>query len=61
MLFFDVWSENAELNERLMEIHANPPILYYGFNMGKHACVCACIGVRPMGLRGSAAPLEFFK
>ena len=27
----DVWSENAALFERLMEIHSNPPILYYGF------------------------------
>ena len=26
------WSENAALFERLMEIHSNPPILYYGFN-----------------------------
>ena len=31
MLFSDVWSENAALYERLMEIHSNPPILYYGF------------------------------
>ena len=31
-LFSDVWSENAALFERLMEIHSNPPILYYGFN-----------------------------
>ena len=31
MLFSDVWSENAALFERLMEIHSNPPILYYGF------------------------------
>ena len=30
-LFSDVWSENATLFERLMEIHSNPPILYYGF------------------------------
>ena len=29
---FDVWSENAALFERLMEIHSNPPIQYYGFN-----------------------------
>ena len=29
MLFYDVWSENAALFERLMEIHSNPPILYY--------------------------------
>ena len=27
----DVWSENAALFERLMKIHLNPPILYYGF------------------------------
>ena len=26
------WSENAAIFERLMEIHANPSILYYGFN-----------------------------
>ena len=32
MLFSDVWSENAALFERLMEIHSNPPILYFGFN-----------------------------
>ena len=30
-LFFDVWSENAALFERIMKIHSNPPILYYGF------------------------------
>ena len=29
---FDVWSENAALFERLMKIHSNLPILYYGFN-----------------------------
>ena len=29
----DVWSENAAMFERLMEIHSNPPILYYGFKM----------------------------
>ena len=28
-----VWSENAALFERLLEIHSNPPILYYGFNI----------------------------
>ena len=32
MLFSHVWSENVALFERLMEIHSNPPILYYGFN-----------------------------
>ena len=33
-VFSDVWSENAALFERLMEIHSNQPILYmyYGFN-----------------------------
>ena len=36
MLFSDVWSENATLFERLMEIHSNPPILYYGFNIGNN-------------------------
>ena len=30
-MFFDVWSENASLFERLMEIYSDPPILYYGF------------------------------
>ena len=30
--FSDVWSENAPPFERLMEIHSNLPILYYGFN-----------------------------
>ena len=30
-LFSDVWSENAALFKRLMKIHSNPPILYYGF------------------------------
>ena len=30
-MFSDVWSENAALFERLMEIYSNPPILYYGF------------------------------
>ena len=38
-LFFDVWSENAALFERLMEIHTNPPILYYGFNPQIHASI----------------------
>ena len=32
-MFSDVWSENAALFERLMEIHSNPPILYYGFKI----------------------------
>ena len=31
----DVWSENAALFERMMEIHSNPPILYYGFKEEK--------------------------
>ena len=31
-LFYDVWSENAGLFKRLMKIHSNPPILYYGFD-----------------------------
>ena len=31
MLFSDVWSENAALFKRLMEIHSSPPILYFGF------------------------------
>ena len=35
MLFSDVWSENAALFERLMEIHSNPPKPYYGFNEKK--------------------------
>ena len=35
-MFSDVWSENAALFERLMEIHSNPPILYYGFKK-KHS------------------------
>ena len=29
-MFSDVWNENTALFERLMEIHSNPPILYYG-------------------------------
>ena len=32
-MFSDVWSENAARFERLMEIHSNPSILYYGFNI----------------------------
>ena len=28
-MFSDVWSENAALFERFMEIHSNPPILPY--------------------------------
>ena len=28
--------ENAALFERLMEIHSNPPILYYDFNVNAH-------------------------
>ena len=40
MLFSDVWSENAARFERLMEIHSNPPILYYGFNtLGVKTCM----------------------
>ena len=31
-MFSNVWSENTTLFERLMEIHSNPPKLYYGFN-----------------------------
>ena len=31
-LFSDVWSKHAALFERLMEIHSNPPILYYCIN-----------------------------
>ena len=31
-MFSNVWSENTTLFERLMEIHPNPPKLYYGFN-----------------------------
>ena len=31
MMFSDVWSDNAAVFERLLEIHSNPPILYYGF------------------------------
>ena len=31
-LLSDVQSENATLFERLVEIHSNPPILYYGLN-----------------------------
>ena len=27
-MFSDVWSENAALLERLLEIHSNPPILF---------------------------------
>ena len=34
-MFSNVWSENAALFERLMEIHSNPPILYYGFKHEK--------------------------
>ena len=29
MLFSHVWSENAALFKRLMELHSNAPILYY--------------------------------
>ena len=32
-LFSDVWSDNVTLFERLMEIHSNLPILYYGVNL----------------------------
>ena len=30
-MFSDVWSENAALFKRLMDIYSPPPILYYGF------------------------------
>ena len=30
-MFSDIWIENAALYERVVEIHSNPPILYYGF------------------------------
>ena len=33
MLFSDVWSENAALFERLVKIHSNPPIPYFGFKV----------------------------
>ena len=36
-----LWSENAALYERFMEIYSNPPILYYGFNQqDSHAPSC---------------------
>ena len=32
-LMSGLWSENAALFERMMEIHSNSPILYYGFKL----------------------------
>ena len=44
-MFSDVWSENAALyHERLMEIHSNPPILYYGFNHNLTEILLAEVG-----------------
>ena len=31
-MFSDVWNENAAIFKRLVKIHSNPPILYYGIN-----------------------------
>ena len=31
-MFSVVWSEKGALLKRLMKIHSNPPILYYGFD-----------------------------
>ena len=42
MLFSNVWRENAALFKRLMKIHSNPPILYYGFNNDRKM---ACLGL----------------
>ena len=39
MLLSDVWSENAALFKRLMEINSNPPILYFGFKILVFCCV----------------------
>ena len=52
MLFSDVWSENAALFERLVEIHSNPPILYFEFkaaderrlNMFEMSCLRRILG-----------------
>ena len=38
-LCYDVWSKNAALFERLMEIYSNPSILYNGFNQ---ILTCTC-------------------
>ena len=48
VFFFYVWSENAALFERLMGIHSNPPILYYGFKNSVKLWSCRpyiCIGI----------------
>ena len=33
VVVFYVWGETVVLFERLVEIHSNPPIVYYGFNL----------------------------
>ena len=45
-----VWSENAALFERLMEIHSNQPILYYGFNVE----ICVGFGKQSWRSKGGA-------
>ena len=37
-LFSDVWSEKFVLFEGLMEIHSNPPMIYYGFKTFRLWC-----------------------
>ena len=36
-LMSGLWSENAALFKRLMNIHSNLPILYYGFNFNHNS------------------------
>ena len=40
--------ENAALFERLMEIHSNPPILYFGFNRLMYTWDTSCGGLFPL-------------
>ena len=44
-MFSDVWSENAALFDGLMEIHSNPPILYYGFKIFMGAGRGGAVGI----------------
>ena len=38
-LFSEVWSANDALLKRMMKIHSNPLILYYGFKNAKQTYI----------------------
>ena len=55
-MFSNVWSENTTLFERLMEIHSNPPKLYYGFNFQANKKVLFFKLTRKRGLHFQPLP-----